>query len=160
MLGLLIASTALLSAITPNAAVATAPSGVSPPWPVTGGVVAEFDPPEPDWLPGHRGIDLSAAPGTVVRTPRAGTVSFTGRVAGTPVVVVDHGSVRATYQPVGDAPALGSPVGVGDTLGVVKEGPAHCTPTCLHWGARVGERYVDPRVLLGQVQVVLLPTAD
>ena len=37
-----------------------------------GPVVAPFDPPEQDWLAGHRGVDLAAAVGEVVRAPADG----------------------------------------------------------------------------------------
>ncbi len=129
-------------------------------WPVPGPVVREFDPPEPDWLPGHRGVDLAAAPGATVRTPRDGVIAFAGRVAGSPVLVVGHGAVRATYQPVEAGATVGSTVRAGQPIGQIVSGAAHCTPTCLHWGALVGDRYVDPRILLGRAHVVLLPTAD
>lgn len=129
-------------------------------WPVTGRVVRGFDPPEPNWLPGHRGVDLAADPGSTVRTPRDGIVAFAGRVAGTPVVVIGHGAIRATYQPVEAAVTVGSSVTAGQAIGRIDSGATHCAMACLHWGALVGERYVDPLILLGSPHVVLLPTAD
>jgi hypothetical protein len=37
-------------------------------------------------------------------------------------------------------------------------GLSHCAPrTCLHWGVRLGSRYVDPLTLLGRGPPVLLP---
>jgi murein DD-endopeptidase MepM/ murein hydrolase activator NlpD len=126
-------------------------------WPVTGPVVAEFDPPDPDWMPGHRGVDLTASPGSEVRSPRAGTVAFVGRVGGVPVVVVTHGSARATYQPVVASVQQGWPVAVGDLIGTIAPSGGHCAGRCLHWGLRIGERYADPRLLLGRVHVVLTP---
>lgn len=136
----------------------TALAGVR--WPVAGAVIADFDPPEPDWLPGHRGIDLATESGAAVISPREGVVLFTGRVAGTPVVVVGHGSLRSTYQPVEGSLPVGSVVTGGQSIGRMVDGPSHCSSPCLHWGARVGERYVDPRILLGATHVALLPTAD
>lgn len=129
-------------------------------WPVPGGVVAEFDPPYPDWLPGHRGLDLAAPPGTEVRTPRTGIVAFVGRVGGTPVVVIRHGPVRATYQPVDSPLAVGVTVTAGAVIGTVVAQGAHCVVDCLHWGARLHERYIDPRLLSGRVTVVLREPAD
>lgn len=130
-------------------------------WPVPGTVIADFDPPEPNWLPGHRGIDLAVEPGDVVVSPRAGVVVFAGQVAGTPVVVVSHGIVRSTYQPVAGSRPVGSVVSAGQPIGRMTDGASHCAPSCLHWGARVADRYVDPRILLGAHHVVvLLPSAD
>ena len=39
-------------------------------WPLDGSpaVVRGFDPPPQPWLPGHRGVDLAAPPGAVVRS--------------------------------------------------------------------------------------------
>src|SRR5947209_1444726 len=71
-------------------------------WPLDGrpAVVRAFAPPPRPWLPGHRGVDLGAAPGTIVRAAGAGTVSFAGRVAGRGVVSVAHpGGLRTTYEP-------------------------------------------------------------
>jgi len=129
-------------------------------WPVVGPVVSEFDPPDPDWLPGHRGVDLAAAAGTQVRTPREGIVVFAGPVAGVPVVVVRHGTARATYQPVTSAVSVGWPVAAGELLGVTEGLGGHCAGRCLHWGLKINDRYADPRLLLGAVKVVLAPTND
>lgn len=136
-------------------------AGAAVHWPVPGAVIADFDPPEPNWLPGHRGIDLAVEPGDVVVSPRAGVFVFAGQVAGTPVVVVSHGIVRSTYQPVAGSLPVGSVVAAGQPIGRMTDAASHCAPSCLHWGARVGDRYVDPRILLGAHQVVvLLPSAD
>lgn len=128
-------------------------------WPVPGSVIAEFDPPDPDWLPGHRGVDLSARLGEPVRSPRAGVVQFAGDVAGTPIVVVAHGVVLATYLPVTTTAQVGQAVAAGDVIAEVASG-THCQVECLHWGARTHDRYVDPRILLGQYRVVLTPPTD
>ena len=44
-------------------------------------------------------------------------------------------------------------------LGSVAAGPGHCAPaTCLHWGLRRGEAYLDPmQWVLAGGPVVLLP---
>jgi hypothetical protein len=57
--------------------------------PVSGAVVAAFAP-VGDYA-GHWGVDLAAAPGTVVRAPGAGVVSFSGTVAGRRSVTIDLG---------------------------------------------------------------------
>ncbi|WP_407318309.1 M23 family metallopeptidase [Isoptericola halotolerans] len=129
--------------------------------PVGGAVVRAFDPPAQPWLPGHRGVDLTAPPGTPVTAPAAGTVTFAGPVGGKPVVVVSHGSLRSTLEPVEAWRTVGDRVARGDVVGVTTDDTVthHCVATaCLHWGVRRGEAYLDPLVLLGRaVPVVLLP---
>ena len=126
-------------------------------WPAPG-PSARFEPPAPDWLPGHRGLDLAAPAGSEVRSPRDGVVAFTGKVGGVPVVVILHGTARATYQPVTSLAEVGWPVAAGDLIGTVAPAGGHCAGGCLHWGLRIGERYADPRLLLGSVHVVLAPS--
>jgi hypothetical protein len=46
----------------------------------------------------------------------------------------------------------------GGRLGVVAAVPGHCAPaTCLHWGVRRGDVYLDPLQLVGTGPPVLLP---
>jgi murein DD-endopeptidase MepM/ murein hydrolase activator NlpD len=56
----------------------------------------------------------------------------------------------------------GDVVGAGQLIGVVVADGSHCAPTtCLHWGVRVGDDYVDPLTLLpGAGPVVLLPLGE
>lgn len=128
-------------------------------WPVPGPVIAEFDPPDPDWLPGHRGIDLAVGLGDPIRSPRAGVIQFAGSVGGTPIVVVSHGVVAATYLPATTALSVGDSVAAAMVFAEVGDAD-HCVATCLHWGARANGRYVDPRILLGEYEVVLTPLTD
>jgi murein DD-endopeptidase MepM/ murein hydrolase activator NlpD len=122
-------------------------------------VVALFRAPPTPWSAGHRGVDLAAAVGQPVLSAGGGRVTFAGSVAGRGVVVVAHpGGVRTSYEPVVDPPAIGSAVSRGDRIGVVGPTPGHCAPrTCLHWGVRIGGRYVDPLDLVGRGPPVLLP---
>src|SRR4051812_3710912 len=53
-------------------------------------VTRPFAPPPRPWLPGHRGVDLAAGPGTEVRAAAAGVVIFAGELAGRPVVSIAH----------------------------------------------------------------------
>ena len=46
-------------------------------------VLRAFDRPEHDWLPGHRGVDLSLPVGGQVVAAGPGVVAFAGVVAGT-----------------------------------------------------------------------------
>ncbi|PFG42760.1 peptidase M23-like protein [Isoptericola jiangsuensis] len=133
----------------------------APGWraPVDGAVVAPADLPTARWLPGHRGVDLASAPGAQAVAPADGVVTFAGAVAGRPLVVVTHGELRSTLEPVEATVPVGSVVPAGRAVGVVVGTGSHCAPaTCLHWGVRRGEEYLDPLVLLGRAApIVLLP---
>ncbi|MFP3713571.1 murein hydrolase activator EnvC family protein [Puerhibacterium sp. TATVAM-FAB25] len=135
--------------------------------PVAGEVARPFDPPAERWLAGHRGVDLRAAPGQVVGAPGAGVVTFAGSVAGKPTVVVTHrDGLRSSLEPVAATVAVGTQVTAGDPVGTLAAGPGdsanpdHCAPaTCVHWGVRRGETYLDPLALLGlAAPIVLLPS--
>jgi murein DD-endopeptidase MepM/ murein hydrolase activator NlpD len=144
------------------AAAGTVDAGPTWGWPLTPvpAVVAPFQAPAGPFAAGHRGADLAAAVGVEVRAAGPGTVAFAGPVAGRPVVSVDHpGGLRTTYEPVTPAVARGDPVARGDLLGTVAAAPGHCLPaTCLHWGLRRGEVYLDPLGLVGASATVrLLP---
>ena len=114
-------------------------------WPLDGPpVVTEgFDPPDVAWGAGHRGVDLEARPGQRVLAPGAGRVVFVGRVGGKPVVVVDHGGVRSTLEPVVGTVRVGQRVRRGDVVGRVGR-EEHCDDRCLHWGVKRGSTYLDP----------------
>lgn len=118
-----------------------------------------FAPPAQPWLSGHRGIDLLAAAGSDVTAVDDGVVVFAGAVAGMPVVTVlhDHG-VRSTYQPVEAEVAVGDVVLAGQTLGTLAQAGSHCAPaSCLHLGAKRGQTYLDPALLVGLRGPRLLP---
>jgi len=165
--GFLAFGVAVLLGAAPLAGAAPAPAGLPEPpegagWtrPVPGDLVHPFDPPGEEWGAGHRGVDLAAAGGERVRSPAAGTVSFAGRVAGKPVVVVAHADgLRSTFEPVTASLGLGDPVAAGDVVGTLDAGPGHCAPAgCVHWGVLRGDVYLDPLALLGQAPpIVLLP---
>jgi len=123
-------------------------------------VVRPFDPPEQDWLPGHRGVDLAAGPGQSVVAVAPGVVTFAGRLAERGVVVVDHGGIRSTYEPVRAGVHRGQSVQAGQRLGTVTTVGSHCLPaTCLHLGAKRGEGYLDPLTLLADRTLRLKPLA-
>jgi murein DD-endopeptidase MepM/ murein hydrolase activator NlpD len=108
-------------------------------------VLRDFDPPPKPWLSGHRGVDLGAASdGVQVASPAAGTVSFVGVVVDRPVITIDHGNgLRSSFEPVESSLAAGSPVGAGQAIGIAL--PGHCpAASCVHWGVRRGEDYVNP----------------
>jgi murein DD-endopeptidase MepM/ murein hydrolase activator NlpD len=138
--------------------------GVDPP----SGVERLFDPPEEEWGPGHRGVDLVAPKGSSVVSPGPGVVTFAGQVARRGVVVVTHpDGLRTSLEPVAGSVPVGTAVAAGTPIGVVEgaqagEGggttPNHCAPrSCVHWGVRRGERYIDPLSVLDRPPIVLLP---
>lgn len=123
-------------------------------------VAARFVAPAGPYAPGHRGVDLAAVVGQPVRAAGPGVVVFAGRVAGRGVVTVAHGDgLRTTYEPVSATVGVGEQVARAQVLGRVTAAPGHCLPgTCLHWGLRRAETYLDPLGLLGIAPTVrLLP---
>jgi murein DD-endopeptidase MepM/ murein hydrolase activator NlpD len=121
-------------------------------------VVGPFAPPPRVWLPGHRGVDLRTAPGTPVRAAGAGVVSFVGTIAGRGVVVIDHGGLRTTYEPVLGLVVRGQRVRAGSVIGTVVPGTGHCgSGRCLHLGLKRGREYLDPLLVISRTRAVLLP---
>src|SRR5262245_7933401 len=122
--------------------------------PVIAPVADPFREPACQWCPGNRGIEYAVPAGTPIRAAAAGTVTFSGPVAGTVYVVVRHADgIRATYgQLSGSHLAAGDVVVAGAIVGPSAGG--------LHFGLRVGERYVDPALFLGRIveRVRLVPT--
>jgi hypothetical protein len=122
-------------------------------------VLRAFAPPpvSSPWLPGNRGVDLAAPVGASVLAAGAGIVTFAGPLAGRGVVVVDHGVLRTTYEPVDASVRVGERVEGGAVLGRLEPSGVRCTAVpCLHWGLLRGRRYLDPMSLLGG-RVRLLP---
>lgn len=129
-------------------------------------VLHAFDAPDQPYGAGHRGIDIAVGgPGSEIRAVEAGTVHHSGPVAGRGVVSVRHADgLLSTYEPVHPEVAKGQSVAAGDLLGTIAPEAAaasHCSPQlCLHLGARRGEHYLDPELLLGaRGPSVLLPWA-
>lgn len=152
----LVAGFALACAPVSASATPTLPTGVRP---VSGPVVTRFDPPDVRWGPGHLGIDLAAREGQTVVAAADGVVTFAEVLAGRGVVVVDHGQVRTTYEPVAAIVRVGEVVGRGRPIGRLQAGHPSCAgTTCLHWGLRAGDTYLDPMQLLGGA-IRLLPAS-
>lgn len=123
------------------------PVGVRPP------VVRGWEPPATEYGRGHRGVDLAAPPGSVVRAAAPGRVSFAGRVAGRGVIAVELAGtgdppLRTTYEPVRGTVEKGDEVAAGEALGVLELPTGHCRGSCLHWGLLRAEAYLDPLSLL------------
>jgi murein DD-endopeptidase MepM/ murein hydrolase activator NlpD len=121
-------------------------------------VTRRFEPPPTPYAAGHRGVDLGSAPAAVVRAAAAGVISYAGPLAGRGVVVVVHGALRTTYEPVTAAVRRGAPVTAGQRIGTLEPGHAGCpVAACLHWGLLRGDVYLDPLGLVGPRPVRLLP---
>lgn len=123
-------------------------------------VVHDFDAPPQPWAAGHRGVDLLGQTGQVVHASGAGTVTFSGVIAGVGIVsVTESNGWRTTYQPVTDRVDEGTSVAPGDRIGRLGGTGSHCrTRACLHWGWLVApDTYRDPLDLLTHRRPVLLP---
>lgn len=119
-------------------------------------VVSPFSPPEHDWLAGHRGVDLAATAGSVVRAPASGIVTFAGRINDRSVVSIDHGELTTSLEPVDPAVQVGQQVSRGEVVGNLGEG-GHCSRRCVHWGVRDGDVYLDPMRQLRGLLPILKP---
>jgi murein DD-endopeptidase MepM/ murein hydrolase activator NlpD len=123
------------------------------------GVVRGFEPPATPYGAGHRGVDVAAPPGSAVRAAGDGLVAYAGPLAGRGVVVVSHGALRTTYEPVAAAVAAGARVRAGEVVGRLDAGHPGCPDGCLHWGLLRGGVYLDPLSLLRPARPRLLPLA-
>lgn len=129
-------------------------------WPLGGpsSVLRPFDPPAQRWLSGHRGVDLAASVGDVVRSPAAGKVAFAGTVVDRPVVTVDHGGgLVSSFEPAISELPVGATAARGGRVAIVGTG-GHCSGACLHWGLRLDGEYIDPlNTISDRRPSVLLP---
>jgi hypothetical protein len=146
-----VATVATVAAAAAPPSAAAAPAGASGGWlrPVDGAVVHPFVAPASVYGAGHRGADLAAPAGTPVRAANDGVVSFAGSVAGSLHVTVAHaGGLRTSYSFLATvAVRVGQVIRRGDVVGTSGGvGPDH-DGTVLHFGLRVGDRYVDPMLL-------------
>jgi murein DD-endopeptidase MepM/ murein hydrolase activator NlpD len=146
-------------------AIPVAAEGVRLDWPLrpAPAVVRGFDPPSPNWNPGHRGVDLAGRPGQPVYPAGGATVVFAGLLAGRPVVSLAHpGGLRTSYEPVRAVVRAGQQVTAQTVIGELVAGHSGCrAAACLHWGAMWGPAsgadYVDPLGLLKSTPVRLKP---
>jgi len=125
--------------------------------PVDAPIVDPFRAPPTPWAAGNRGIEYATRPGTRVGSAADGTVDFAGMVGGSLHVVVRHADgVRTSYSFLrsvlvhrGDEVVRGRAVGTtGDRF---------------HFGARIGDVYIDPALLFGGAgppRVHLVPDRD
>ena len=127
--------------------------------PLLGDVVRSFDPPDQPWLSGHRGVDIEGQSGAVIVAAMDGVVRFAGLVVDRPVISLSHGDLVTTYEPVQALVSVGDWVTAGQPIGYLITGHSCPSETCLHWGLRRSEDYLDPLSLLGSGRIRLI-TAD
>jgi murein DD-endopeptidase MepM/ murein hydrolase activator NlpD len=129
----------------------------TPPLPRPLTVTRPFQPPPSPYASGHRGVDLGGSQGERVVAAGRGTVTWAGVLAGRGVVVVSHGQLRTTYEPVAAEVRKGQAVEIGEPIGRLQPGHPGCpVAACLHWGLLRGSDYLDPMSLLSD-DVRLLP---
>ena len=136
-----VATAVLTLVVAPSAAGAASPVRYQPP--VDAPLIDQFRPPGSPYGAGNRGIDYLTAPGTPVGAAGPGEVTFAAPVGGQLHVVVLHADgVRTSYSFLASvAVRRGQRVAAGQTVGV--------TAGSLHFGARIGDTYVDPLLLFG-----------
>ena len=145
-----VAAVVLVSILLPGRSAAADPAYGTYAWPVVGPVLRGFEAPQDPYGPGHRGIDIGAPFGTDLVAAQDGTVAFAGWVAGSLFVSIEHDDgVRTTYSWLsGLIIEKGDVVTRGQIIGQTGQGhPGSLTPH-LHFGARVGDTYIDPMLLL------------
>jgi hypothetical protein len=145
----------------------TAPPAGAGSWqrPVDGAVLRPFALSADRYARGqHRGVDLRAAPGELIRSTCAGRVSFAGRVPrGGLTVSVRCGALVATYQQLGRiAVRAGRHVARGASLGATgRSGDPRDRRPHVHFGVREARsgRYLDPLTFLRGPPASPLPPA-
>jgi len=124
--------------------------------PVTGTVVDPFRPPSTPYGRGNRGLTYATVAGAPVRASAPGRVTFAGQVGGALHVVVQHGDgVRTSYSFLrAVAVHTGNRVDAGHVVGT--------SGSTFHFGARIGDAYIDPAILLasGPARVHLIPDGE
>ena len=123
-------------------------------------ILRAFEPPPHRWDAGHRGIDLAGRLADPVRAAGPGVVLYAGRLFDRGVVVIGHGLLRTSYEPVEASLPVGATVALGEQIGTLDAG--HCASvSCLHWGLLSGHAhatvYYDPLLLLGCGRLRLEP---
>ncbi len=113
--------------------------------PVTGQIVDHFRAPSCPYCAGNRGIEYQTNSAGVVRSVAAGSVAFSGFVAGTSYVVIEHADGwKVTYGQLSDVRVgRGAKVASGAVLGRVGHQ--------FYFGLRVNGRYRDPEPYLGRL---------
>lgn len=119
--------------------------------PVDGPIIRRFEQPLSPYGSGHRGIDFGVDEGAEVVASNDGAVIFAGPVAddGLFVTISHDGPLETTYSFLSEiSVTAGEKVRRGDPIGL--SGPGHPgeEQPALHFGARIGDHYIDPEILL------------
>lgn len=122
--------------------------------PVDAPIVDPFRQPACEYCAGNRGIEYAPRAGQTVVAAAPGTVTFSGVVAGTRYVVVEHSDgLLMTYGKLATAAvASGDRVERGQRIGT--------SSAEMFLGLRRGEVYIDPAPYLGELRrrTRLVPT--
>jgi len=147
---------------------AGAPPALAWTWPVDGPVLRPFSLGDDPYAAGqHRGIDIAATPGSPVRAPVAGTVSFAGSVPGggrTLTLLTDDGYAVTLVHLGGIAVTRSSAVAEGVAVGTIgPSGDAEHDEGYVHLGVRVADDpngYLDPLAFLTGQEVAPPPAPE
>ncbi|HVF13715.1 MAG TPA: peptidoglycan DD-metalloendopeptidase family protein [Acidimicrobiales bacterium] len=154
-LAVLVALPLALVLAAPSPAAAAPPERVTYRPPVDAPITDPFRPPAERWGAGNRGLEYATTSGEPVAAAAGGVVAFAGQVGGRLHVVVLHGDgVRTTSAFLRSIEVRrGDTVRQGERVGTAAE--------AVHFGARIGEVYVDPVLLFGDgpPEVHLVPDA-
>ena len=130
------------------------PSGADPV------VTREYYAPTPNWLPGHRGVDLEFAEGGEVYAASDGVVIYAGLLVDRNLVSIEHsGGIRTSYEPVDPVVRRGEHVRAGQLIGYAEAGHTDKhfweSTVAVHFGARRAGKYIDPLSLLRHREIRL-----
>ncbi|MDR2381220.1 MAG: M23 family metallopeptidase, partial [Bifidobacteriaceae bacterium] len=100
------------------------------------------------WLAGHRGVDLKSEASDAVYAPGAGQITFNGWIVDRHVVVIRHGELISSLEPVLSGMAVGDSVEAHQLIGSIASGEAGHCDGALHWGVRLDGNYIDPTLLV------------
>jgi hypothetical protein len=124
--------------------------------PVAGTVADGFRPPATPYGRGNRGLTYVNNPDAPVVASAPGRVTFAGQVGGALHVVVQHADgVRTSYSFLRSVRVrVGQSVKQSDVVGTAN--------SSTHFGARIGDAYIDPAILLasGPAHVHLVPDGE
>ncbi len=158
--------TLILVAPIPTRARASSADGAPHPawrWPTDErrAIASAYRAPAHEFGAGHRGIDITTAPGAVIRAPADGTVAFRGTVVDRPLITIEHpGGYVSTFEPLSSELSPGDAISSGQEIGTVAAG-GHAAPGTLHLGVRIDGAYMNPMLLFGAVpRAVLLPCCE
>ncbi|WP_430592682.1 peptidoglycan DD-metalloendopeptidase family protein [Humidisolicoccus flavus] len=120
-------------------------------------VLRAFDLSHGKYGAGHRGVDLDAGLGDPLVSPVDGVVRFVGFVVDRTVITVESDSGELlSFEPVAPLVVVGERVTAGQHLATVVSGHLPCG-SCLHFGVRLNDEYVNPLQYFSMEQAVLLP---